>query len=72
MTLVNIFVVFQIIFWVVFLMLLPVGVVIDSTADEKQMPGTPKNPEIKKKIYLSAIISICLTALFFIIFYMIS
>jgi predicted secreted protein len=63
MTVVTTFVVFQVIWWVVFLMALPFGVETESEPTKGFADSAPKNPMLRQKIYATTLISFILTGL---------
>lgn len=59
----EIIVIFVIIWWLVLFVVLPFGIQRDENSIKGNDPGAPKNPMLKKKIYLTTIISIFLSIL---------
>ena len=57
----EIIVIFVIIWWLVLFVVLPFGIQRDDDFIKGNDPGAPKNPMLKKKIYLTTIISIFLS-----------
>ena len=57
-------VVFVIIWWLVFLMLLPVGNKMPKTFEDGHVQSAPENPNLIKKIILTSLISVFLTVIF--------
>ncbi len=60
----EIIVIFVIVWWLVLFIVLPFGVQRDDNAIKGNDPGAPKDPMLKKKIYLTTIISFFLSILF--------
>ena len=61
----SILVVFTIIWWLVFFIVLPVGIKPDYEAKEGNMHGSPKKVNIIRKMLITSIVTIILTALYF-------
>ncbi len=59
----EIIVIFVIIWWLVLFVVLPFGIQRDENSIKGNDPGAPKNPMLRKKIYLTTIISIFLSIL---------
>ena len=59
----EIIVIFVIIWWLVLFILLPFGVQTEDKVVKGNDPGAPKNPMLKKKIYLTTLISFFLSIL---------
>ncbi len=61
----SLIVVFVVMWWMVFFMALPIGVVREDKPEAGNDKGAPKNPNIAKKMLASTIISALITALYF-------
>ena len=59
----EVIVIFVIIWWLVLFVVLPFGIQRDENSIKGNDPGAPKNPMLKKKIYLTTLISIFLSIL---------
>mgnify|MGYP001371319509 CR=1 FL=1 len=57
----EIIVIFVIIWWLVLFTILPIGVQKDENIVGGNDPGAPKNPMLKKKIFITTIISFFLS-----------
>ena len=57
----EIIVIFVIIWWLVLFLVLPFGIRNDDDVKLGNDPGAPKNPMLKKKIYLTTFISFVLS-----------
>ncbi len=57
----EIIVIFVIIWWLVLFIVLPFGIERDENSIQGNDPGAPKNPMLKRKIYLTTIISFFLS-----------
>lgn len=57
----SIVVIFMICWWMIFFMLLPVGVTHDQPEIPGQQSGAPDHPGLKKKIMITSIIAVLLT-----------
>jgi len=64
----SIVVIFVILWWIIFFMILPVGIVTDK-AEGGNMNGAPKNPNIKIKMLATTAITIIAVAIYY---YMVS
>lgn len=66
---VTLFLVFTLIWWMVFFMILPLGVQAQNEDDEGIVEGTvpsaPRNPLLKKKIIWTSLISGVLTGIYY-------
>lgn len=56
---------FVVIWWLIFFMALPIGIVRDDNSQAGNCPGAPKNPNLLKKAIYTSIISAILTFSFF-------
>jgi predicted secreted protein len=65
MTIASLIVVFVIVWWLVLFMALPVGVVTEENPEAGNMKEAPKNPNLKKKLIVTTLITIILTILYY-------
>ncbi len=59
----EIIVIYVIIWWLVLFVVLPFGIQRDNNTISGNDPGAPKNPMLKKKIFLTSVISFFLSIL---------
>ncbi len=67
MNIVTGFIVFQIIWWTVFMATLPIGVQVDETPEKGFATSAPVKPDLKKKAILTTKISAVLWVIAFIV-----
>ena len=67
MTIVSGIVVFAVVWWLTFLMILPIGIKIDHTPEKGMATSAPLNPNILRKSIATTIITIGLWGLIFIV-----
>lgn len=65
MSVVGVIVVFMVTWWLVFFMVLPVGVRMEETLEAGHASSAPRNPRIKAKMLLTTAVAVVLTGLFF-------
>ena len=65
MTIVNFMIVFTFSWWIVFFMMLPVGVRIPEHVEKGHASSAPAQPKIKKKAIITTIISLIFTLGYF-------
>lgn len=65
MTIASLIVVFVIVWWLVLFMALPVGVVSEQNPQAGNMKGAPKNPNLKKKLIVTTLVTIILTLAYY-------
>lgn len=65
MTIASLIVVFVIVWWLVLFMALPVGVVSEQNPQVGNMKGAPKNPNLKKKLIVTTLVTIILTLAYY-------
>lgn len=63
MDIVSIIVVFILSWWMILFMVLPWGIEMEGPNSEGNLPGAPKNHNLKKKLIITTSISFCLTIL---------
>ncbi len=65
MQVVHIIVFFMICWWMVFYIMLPIGVKDDENRITGQASSAPRNPYIKRKIIIASVVTVIITLIFF-------
>lgn len=65
MSIVGIIVVFVVLWWLVFFILLPIGTNPDNAPEKGHASSAPANPNIKKKMLITTIVTFLLTTGYF-------
>ena len=65
MSIASVVVVFVILWWLLLFIALPIGVNPEENPDSGNMKGAPKNPDLKKKIIATTIITVILTTAYY-------
>ena len=67
MNITGVIVVFVIVWWVVFFMMLPVGVTQEVHPQQGNDPGAPQKTDLKKKIYITTLVTLVISVGYFVL-----